>query len=121
VRVAIAEQVAEAEAFAAADMRARGLKFVGRESALRCSPFARAKSDEQAVRHNPTFAVGKGQKEAYRNAIKNVRAFRLAYREALGSWRNGAREVGFPPGTWLMVRLHRARVETVPDALARAS
>jgi hypothetical protein len=121
VRTAIAEQVAEAEAFAAADMRARGLKFLGREYVLLCSPFERAKGSEQAPGHNPTFAVGRGQKDAYRNAIGNVRAFRLAYREALGSWRNGARDVGFPPGTWLMVRLHRARVEAVPDPLARAS
>jgi putative transposase len=110
VRAAVAYQLAQAEASAAADVRARGVAFLGRDRACRCSPFRRATSHEPKNALNPTFAVGKGQREAFAKAINALRAFRCAYRDALTRWRNGVRTVLFPAGTWLMHRLHAARV-----------
>lgn len=39
-----------------------------------------------------------------------LKAWREAYAHALYAWRHGVRDVAFPPGTFLMRRLHRARV-----------
>jgi putative transposase len=120
LRTGVADQVAQFEAAAAADMRARGLTFLGANLATQCSPYERAKSDEPARGRNPTFAVGKGQKEALLSTVRAVRAFRQAYREAFDQWRDGVRDVAFPPGTWLMPRLHCAQVEPIPQTLAHA-
>jgi putative transposase len=76
---------------------------------------------EPSNKRNPTFAVGRRQAEALKISLRSVRAFRLAYREALDKWRTGVRDVVFPHGTWLMHQLHRARVDAGPDALAHAS
>jgi hypothetical protein len=57
---------------------------------------------------NPTFAVGRGQGDARRDAIAALRAFRAAYRAALDGWKAGLRDVVFPAGTWLMRVLHGA-------------
>jgi putative transposase len=119
-RALIAAQVAHAEALAANELRIRGLQFLGRVAATQCSPFECARSVEPTNRCNPSFAVGSGQREAYRNAVIGLRVFRQAYREALANWRHGLRDIAFPPGTWQMVRLHRARAETDSNALARA-
>ena len=42
-----------------------------------------------------------------------LKAWREAYAHALYAWRAGVREVVFPPGTYLMRRLHR--VQVAPD------
>ena len=41
---------------------------------------------------------------------RELKAWREAYSHALYAWRHGAREVEFPAGTFLMRKLHRARV-----------
>lgn len=59
---------------------------------------------------NLTFAVGRGQRLAFLEAVI-VRSFREAYRSALLLWRAGARKIAFPFGTWLMERLHCVATE----------
>jgi putative transposase len=120
-RALIAAQVKHAEDLAASELRSRGLKFLGSAAATQCSPFERAKGIEPTKRLNPTFAVGNRQREARLNALAGLHVFRQAYREALVHWRDGVRDIAFPPGTWQMVRLHGARAETETNALARAS
>jgi hypothetical protein len=44
-------------------------------------------------------------------ALLRLAEFGRAYRQALGAWRTGMREVLFPPGTWLMRVRHTARCE----------
>jgi len=51
---------------------------------------------------NPTFAVGRGQRKLFFNAVAELRAFRRAYRQALERWRSGLRDAVFPRGTWCM-------------------
>jgi hypothetical protein len=85
-------------------------RFLGLRAVLKCSPYQRATSREPRVGRNPSFAVGPGQHEARKLAIKALQAFRKAYRAALELWRAGVREAVFPSGTWWMVRFHGAAV-----------
>ena len=59
---------------------------------------------------NPTFAVGRGQRQAFFEAVKRLRHFRQAYHHAREVWLQGLRDVIFPHGTWAMQWLHHATV-----------
>jgi hypothetical protein len=61
----------------------------------------RRRSWEPIRGRNLTFAVGRGQREAFIEAVLELRAFRRAYRLALDHWRQGLRSVLFPVGTRL--------------------
>ena len=59
----------------------------------------------------PTFKVRPHlAKSASVERKQDLKSWREAYRHALYAWQAGAREVVFPAGTFLMGRLHRARV-----------
>lgn len=113
IRCAVANEVAERERQARADARHRGSTFLGAERACKASPYDRAKSWEPLRGRNPQFAVGKWQKEAFRDAVVALRAFRQAYRAALDGWQKGLRSACFPAGTWVMRVVHAARVAQV--------
>lgn len=85
--------------------------ILGAENAGEVSPYRRATSTEPLRARNPTFAVGRGQREVWQRVAAMVRAFRAAYRNALACWRAGVRSASFPPGTWLMRVLHGVRVD----------
>ncbi len=59
---------------------------------------------------NPTFATGRGQRQVFFEAVRQLRAFRKAYRDAMAQWVQGHREVVFPAGTLQMHTLHQVRV-----------
>ena len=84
--------------------------FAGRKAVLRASRFKRATSWEEKGVLNPTFASGRGQRQVFFEAIRQLRAFRHAYREAMKQWVQGHREVVFPAGTLQMHTLHQVRV-----------
>jgi putative transposase len=111
VRTAVADEVAHAEDAARAVAMARGERAIGRERIARLSPYERARSWEPLRGRNPTFAVGRGQREAFFEALTLLRAFRKAHRAARELWRNGDRHLAFPMGTWLMRWAHGAKVE----------
>lgn len=111
------------EARRAVDVELRQLEFEAHKQAAskgwstvaplqlqRVSPFKRARSWEPSRSRNPTFAVGRGQPGAFAAAVAAVHGFRTAYREALAAWRSGARNVPFPPQTWLMRSFHGVAV-----------
>jgi hypothetical protein len=87
-----------------------GRSFLGADRCRRTSPYHRSRSFEPLSDRNPTFAVGRGNREALFAAVEELRAFRAAYREALRLWRQGVRDVAFPPGTWAMRQLHAVAV-----------
>jgi hypothetical protein len=93
-----------------AEVKAKGWRFLGAQRIALLSPYNQATSWEPLRGRNPTFAVGRGQRTAFFHAVRVLRAFRKAYREALGEWRKGVRDVVFPAGTWLMRVLHDVRV-----------
>jgi putative transposase len=83
---------------------------LGAKRAKTISPHARVTSFEPIRKRNPTFAVGRGNAQAWYAAGRAVRAFRSAYRNALNQWRAGIRDVIFPAGTYWMHAFHRANV-----------
>ncbi len=112
VREAVGEELRRQERLARADVKKRGWRFLGPDRARRLSPYRRATSFELLRDRNPTFAVGRGQKKAFFQAAAELRAFRLAYRQALEQWRAGLRSVVFPQGTWCMCHVHGVVVQT---------
>ena len=110
LRAAVARELAELEKQARVEVRAKGWSVLGSERVRKASPYDRARSWEPLRGRNPQFAVGRGQREAFFDAVAALRAFRRMYREALERWRAGLRDVCFPAGTWLMRTLHAAAV-----------
>ena len=88
------------------DVEAREWNVRGARGVLKTSPYERATSWEPIRSRNPTFAVGRLQKDAFFTAVAALRAFRRAYHEALAQWRRGVRSHCFPLGTWVMRTLH---------------
>jgi len=105
-RDAIRESIAQHEAAARAEIHRKGWRYLGAQACKVISPWRRAKAYEVFQSRNPTFATVGGGKEGFFSAVKSLRAFRHAYRQALQKWRNDDRSVTFPEGTWLMRILH---------------
>jgi putative transposase len=112
VREAVGEELERQERRAHQEIRTRGWRFLGAERVRRLSPYRRATSFELLRDRNPTFAVGRGQKRVFFQAVAELRAFRRAYRDALEEWRAGLRSVVFPQGTWCMCQVHGVVVQT---------
>ncbi len=110
VRKAVQEELGHQERLAVQEIHKRGWRILGAKRVRRLSPYRRAKSLELLRDRNPTFAVGRGQRKAFFQAVTELRAFRHAYREALEQWRAGLRSVVFPQGTWCMCQVHGAVV-----------
>lgn len=112
VREAVAQELEHQERLAQQEVRKRNWRVLGAERVRRLSPYRRATSFEPLRGRNPTFAVGRGQRRVFFDAVTRLRAFRLAYRQALEQWRAGLRKTAFPDGTWCMRRLHGVVVAT---------
>jgi putative transposase len=110
LRENVAMEVAQLEAEVHRLMDAKGWRFLGAAKVLAASPYDRATSWEPIQSRNPTFAVGRGQREAFIEAATLLREFRRSYRAALNAWRAAVRDVLFPAGTWFMRWGHSARV-----------
>jgi hypothetical protein len=112
VRNAVSQELERQEQLAHQEVKKRNWRVLGAERIRRLSPYRRATSFERLRDRNPTFAVGRGQKNVFFNAVAQLRAFRRAYRQALEQWRAGMRDAVFPPGTWAMGRVHGVAVST---------
>ena len=91
-------------------LESEGRQFLGLERCRRTNPFDQARGPEPLHDRNPTFAVGRGQREMRLAAIAVHRSFMRAYRAALEQWCSGQRDVAFPRGSWWMEHFHAARV-----------
>jgi putative transposase len=112
-RQKVGAELARQQGQGRAEVQHKSIGVLGAERASTVAPCDRATSLEPLRDRNPTFAVGRGQGEAWQRAAAGVRAFRAAYREALARRRTGVRSVVFPAGTWCMRVLHAACVDTV--------
>jgi REP element-mobilizing transposase RayT len=110
IRDEVARELTRLETDAHRDVQAKGWRFLGPEKIASLSPFDRATSWEPLRGRNPTFAVGRAQREAFFEAVTVLRAFRKAYRAAVEAWRHGLRNVLFPRGTWFMAWAHAAEI-----------
>lgn len=106
LRARVAQELDALERQASSDLKARGFRILGAKRLTALSPFNRARSWEPLRDRNPTFAVGRGHRDAFFSAVAALRHFRAAYRAALHAWRRGARSVRFPYGTYLMSFFH---------------
>jgi putative transposase len=104
----IAAEIEHLERQAHEEGRVRGWKHLDSNAIKRLSPYDCAKGLEPQRDRNPTFAVGRGQRDAFFFAAATLREFRRAYRCAMDAWRGLSRDICFPHGTWLMRALHQA-------------
>ncbi len=111
-RGALRAEVREQQELAREKVRASGKRFLSRQRVVDTSPYKRAKSYEDFGTCVPTFATGKGQLEAFKQAAAELKVFRAMYREALKRWKQRIRDTLFPEGTWWMVEFHQ--VGTTP-------
>jgi REP element-mobilizing transposase RayT len=111
VRDAVRHELEQEEERARKELHKRGWRVLGPERVRRLSPYRRATSLEPLRDRNPTFAVGRGQRKRFFEAVAELRAFRSAYRQAFEQWRAGLRSVVFPQGTWCMCRIHGVAVD----------
>ena len=112
MRDAVAEELERLERRAHQEVAKRGWRVLGAKRVRRLSPYRRATSFELLRDRNPTFAVGRGHKRVFFEAVAKLRAFRKGYRHALEQWRAGLRSVVFPQGTWCMCQVHGVVVQT---------
>lgn len=87
-------------------------RVLGAARVLKVSPESRITGPQPSRGRNPTFAVGRGNREALAQAKRELRNFRAAYRRALMKWRAGDRDTLFPAGTYAMRIFHNAHVST---------
>ena len=107
-RERVARSIALKVAVAHRAVSGAGRTFLGRAGVLAVSFVQRARSYEARFGVSPTFAA---KAQSVRDTLRRVeRYFRARYRTALEQWRNGERQVEFPPGTWGMVVVHAAAV-----------
>jgi hypothetical protein len=110
VREEVARELAHLETEAHTAAEATGGRFIGAQRVRAKSPYCRATSRERRRDRNPSFAIGRDQREAFFEAVRVLREFRRAYRQAMQAWRARVRDAVFPLGTWAMVHLHGASV-----------
>jgi len=115
VSVAIRKNVVGAHA----RIRESGRRFLGRRRVLAQLPTQQPDSKERRPHRVPSIAAA--DRTLRSAAATALRAFRLAYREALSRWREGARDVIFPFGTWWMRVHHHALTAHSPAQAASAA
>jgi hypothetical protein len=100
--------LSEAEDSEAAKLAEEGRSFMGAAAVRAQSFFSRPAPGEPRRVLSPHVACRNKWKRI--EALQRLVEFRDAYRHALDAWRNGMRDVLFPPGTWQMRVLHGALV-----------
>lgn len=102
------DAVVDAVRRAQADVRSRGMKFLGRAKVLGTGFLQRARAYEARFQINPIIAA---RDVGIRKACLAVeRAFQSSYRAAMEAWQSGNRSIAFPFGTWWMRVHHTAAV-----------
>jgi len=101
----LVSRLREAEDRAATDLARQDRRFLGASRVLAQKPFSRPAPGEPRRALSPRVACR--NKWGRIEALLRLADFVRWYREALASWRAGARNALFPPGTWLMRVQHR--------------
>jgi REP element-mobilizing transposase RayT len=102
----VAAEVAAQEAAIRNDHAQKQRRFLGARAVLRQFPYDRPRSNPPRCELSPRVAAKDA--EVRIPALRRLKAFVKAYREALSSWRQGWRDVVFPAGTYAMRVLHGA-------------
>ena len=94
--------------------RREGKSFLGRRGVLEQSRYARPDTKAPRFKISPRVAC-KSKWQRIERLGRN-RTWGTSYARALVGWRNGDREVVFPPGTYKMRILHGARCAPRPSS-----
>ncbi len=97
-RDVVVAELRETEDGIAAELTTGGRSFLGAGRVFAQRPDARPSTDEP--RRTPSPRVASRNKWKRIEALLRLDEFVQSYREALSSWRAGARNVMFPFGTW---------------------
>ncbi len=98
------ERLQDGEDQASARLAAEGRTLFSAPAVLAQDPAAGPASHEPRRRLDPRVATRNVERRVA--ALLRLRDFARSYREALDAWTEGARDVLFPHGTWLMRVLH---------------
>jgi REP element-mobilizing transposase RayT len=82
-------------------MRQNGRRYLGRAGVRKTVVSHRPFKAKEPFGRNPTFSAL--TRSRWLAAVKQLRAFRAAYRAAYDAWRQGRWDTEFPSGTWWMV------------------
>jgi len=93
-----------------AELQREGRGYLGRTRVRKTVVTDRPATKKPRLGRNPTFSAL--TRAAWRAAVQELRAFRLAYRRAYQAWRDGEHSVEFPAGTWWVVRCAGAAAAT---------
>lgn len=80
----------------------RGGRVLGRRAVQKTAVTARPATRKERFGRRPTFSAL--TRQGWRQAVKRLRGFRVAYRQAYQAWRSGVPDVEFPAGTWWLAR-----------------
>ncbi len=94
---------------------AQGLGYLGAQAVCNAPVTTRATKEEERGGLRPTQTIGPGEHQVLRRKLREQRAWRTAYAKCLARWRNGDREVEWPPHTWKMRVVHGVRCAPPPD------
>ena len=94
------ERVAQLEEQAAKELRKEGRSYMGARKILAQRPTDRPRGGEPRRRLNPRVAARDKWKR--QEALGRLKEFTRVYREALERLWSGAKDVVFPPGTYLL-------------------
>lgn len=103
----VAEALARREELARTDLEARGQRVLGRERVLGQKPLTRPTPREDRRTLNPRVAARDKWKRL--EVLGRLVEFLVAYRVAWAAFRDGVRDVLFPPGTYGLRVAHRVR------------
>jgi hypothetical protein len=88
----------------------QGRRVLGRRAVRKTAVTARPTTRKKRFGRSPTFSAL--TRQAWRQAVKRLRGFRAAYRQAYEAWRSGVRDAEFPAGTWWLARCAGVTVAT---------
>ena len=108
-RRAIVEAVNERAEMLRTERAANGLGYLGAKAVCEAPVTTCATKEEVRGGRKPTFALGTNEGEVYRRKLEELREWRAAYARCLERWRQGDRDVLWPPNTWKMRVLHGVR------------
>jgi len=101
--IKLQDAIEEREAELRMEAKKRKWRFLGLKKLKLQRPSDRPKSKERKSNRRPRIACR--CRQARKAALKRYKAFLSAYRDAYEQWREGARDVVFPPGTYAL-RVH---------------
>lgn len=83
-------------------MNQQGRRFIGKKRVCKTPVSDRPSTRKERFGRSPTFSAL--TRSRWLAMVKQLRAFRAAYRAAYEQWRDGKWDVEFPLGTWWVVR-----------------